>query len=119
MFEEFPPTDLFVRGPNRGSVQATQLWEGTYDTLTFNHWLELLLCLMLSDKHVVVLDNATFDHSTTNKEIIEHAGATLLFFLPYSPDFNPIEQDFAAIKKRREFHANEQINNSIFMLLVL
>ena len=27
----------------------------------------------------------------------------MLFLPPYSPDFNPIEQDFAIIKKRRQF----------------
>lgn len=36
-------------------------------------------------------------------ELIEATGATLLFLPPYSPDFNPIEQDFAALKKCREY----------------
>lgn len=107
------PRTCLLAAQIEGSVQATQLWEGTCDTLTFNHWLEHLLCPILSDKHVVVLDNATFHHSTTTKELIEQAGATLLFLPPYSPDFNPIEQDFAAIKKRREFHAHETIDTII------
>jgi len=47
----------------------------------------------------VVMDNAAFHKSNKPQELIEHAGATLLFLPPYSPDFNPIEQDFAAIKK--------------------
>ncbi|HWF59868.1 MAG TPA: transposase, partial [Nitrospira sp.] len=36
-------------------------------------------------------------------QLIEATGATLLFLAPYSPDLNPIEQDFAALKKRREY----------------
>lgn len=30
---------------------------------------------------------------------IRHTGATLLFLPPYSPDLNPIEHAFAALKK--------------------
>lgn len=33
----------------------------------------------------------------------EATGATLLFLSPCSPDINPIEHDFAALKKRREY----------------
>ncbi len=78
-----------------GRVQATQVWEGTCDTLIFHHWLEQSLCPRLDTHHVVVMDTAAFHHSDTTKEFIEQAGATLFFFPPYSPDFNPIEQDVA------------------------
>ncbi|MCK5555241.1 MAG: transposase [Alphaproteobacteria bacterium] len=36
------------------------------------------------------------------KEIIKKTGAKFLFLPPYSSDFNPIEQDFATIKKIRK-----------------
>ncbi len=49
------------------------------------------------------MDNADFHKSAETTELIEATGATLLFLPPYSPDFNPIEQDFAAFKKRREY----------------
>jgi transposase len=45
--------------------------------------------------------------------LIEQAEATLLFLPPYSLDFNPIKHDFAAIKKRREFHEHEAIDTII------
>ena len=32
------------------------------------------------------------------RELIEAAGARLLFLPPYSPDFNPIEKAFAKLK---------------------
>jgi transposase len=32
------------------------------------------------------------------RELIEAAGATLLFLPPYSPDLNPIEKAFARLK---------------------
>ena len=96
-----------------GRMDATQLWEGTCDTLVFNHWLEQSLCPLLESHHVVVMDNAAFHHSDTTQKLIEQAGATLLFLPPYSPDFNPIEQDFAIIKKRREFHEDETLDSII------
>ena len=107
------PRTCLLAAQIEGTLQATQLWEGTCDTLTFNHWLEHALCPMLSNNHVVVMDNAAFHHSPATKEFIEQAGATLLFLPPYSPDLNPIEQDFAAIKKIREFHEDETIDTII------
>ena len=49
------------------------------------------------------MDNATFHKTALTRQIIEHAGHTLLYLPPYSPDFNPIEQDFAIMKRRRQF----------------
>ena len=107
------PRTCFLAAKLDGIVQATQLWEGTCNAQIFNQWLEDLLCPVLHDNHGVVMDNAAFHKSHKTKELIEQAGATLLFLPPYSPDFNPIEQDFAAIKKTREFHEHETIDNII------
>jgi len=107
------PRPCWFAAQIEGTLQATQLWEGTCDALTCNHWLEHALCPLLSNNHVVVMDNAAFHHSPATKEFIEQAGATLLFLPPYSPDVNPIEQDFAAIKKIREFRADETIDTII------
>ena len=107
------PRTCLLAAQIEGTLQATQLWEGTCDTLTFNHWLEHALCPMLSNNHVVVMDNAAFHHSATTKEFIEQAEAILLFLPPSSPDLNPIEQDFAAINTIREFHEHETIDSII------
>lgn len=50
-----------------------------------------------------MMDKATFHKTTLTRQLIEEAGHTLLFLPPYSPDFNPIEQDFAIMKRRRQF----------------
>ena len=107
------PRTCFLAAKIDGSLQATQLWEGTCTTLIFNQWLEEFLCPILQNNHVVVMDNAAFHKSNKTKELIEQAGATLVFLPPYSPDFNPIEQDFASIKKTREFHEHETIDTII------
>jgi putative transposase len=61
------------------------------------------------------MDNVPFHKSVKTKELIEQKGATLLFLPPYSPDFNPIEHDFANIKKRREYDSGTSLDNLIAM----
>jgi putative transposase len=79
------------------------LFTGSCNTALFNAWLAQELCPLLSDAHVVVLDNAAFHQSATTHQLVTQTGATLLFLPPYSPDLNPIEHDFAALKKRWEY----------------
>lgn len=79
------------------------LFEGTYDGAVFNAWLKVRLCPCLTREHLVILDNGAFRKSPEAAQRIEHAGTTLLFLRPYSPDPNPIEHDFAALKKHRAY----------------
>jgi transposase len=85
---------------------APLLFEGPCNTSLFNAWLEKELCPLLHDTHVVAMDNVPFHKSAQTQTLITRTGATLLFLPPYSPDLNPIEHDFAALKKLREY--NEQ-----------
>jgi transposase len=45
-----------------------------------------------------VMYNLSSHKSEEVREILEAAGASLLYLPPYSPDFNPIEQAFAKVK---------------------
>ena len=92
---------------------ATQLWEGTCNTEIFNQWCRQFLCPLLRDTSVAVLDNAAFHKSKTTRKLIEDKGAKLLFLPPYSPDLNPIEHDFGAIKKIREYNHQKSIEEII------
>ena len=49
------------------------------------------------------MDNAPFHKKKDIREISKRHGHSVLFLPPYSPDFNPIEQDFANIKKIRTY----------------
>lgn len=44
------------------------------------------------------MDNLSVHKSARVKELIEGAGAEVLFLPPYSPDFLPIEEAFSKIK---------------------
>lgn len=87
------------------TIVAPLLFEGTCNTPLFNAWLEHALCPLLTATQVVVMDNVPFHKSAKTTELITRTGASVLFLPPYSPDLNPIEHDFAALKKRREYQA--------------
>jgi len=82
---------------------APMLFTGSCHTETVNQWLEKMLLPELTDPSVIVMDNARFHNKEQMKTILEKAGHTMLPLPKYSPDFNPIEQSFATIKKRRQF----------------
>src|SRR5215469_6939733 len=50
------------------------------------------------ERSVLVMDNASIHHNEELVELIESGGAKVVFLPPYSPDFNPIEEAFSAIK---------------------
>lgn len=47
---------------------------------------------------VLVLDNASAHHFDDLRGLVEDQGMRLHYLLPYSPDLNPIEQAFSAMK---------------------
>lgn len=91
------------------------LFEGSCTTEVFNGWLERQLCPRLSEDQVVIMDNVPFHKGAKTADLIHRTGAALLFLPPYSPDLNPIEHDFATLKKKREYSHHETLDNIIRM----
>jgi len=85
-------------------LAAPMLFDGTTNTAIFNQWLEEMLCPLLTENDVVVMDNAAFHKSQRTAEIIAATGATLLFLPPYSPDIMPIEKTFGTLKRYRQYN---------------
>ncbi|MDH4154641.1 MAG: IS630 family transposase [Nitrospira sp.] len=96
-----------------GRLAEPLLFDGTCDASIFNAWLKTRLCPRLNTHHLVIMDNAAFHTSPHTAQLIETTGATLLFLSPYSPDLNPIEHDFAALKKRREYQETASLDEVI------
>jgi putative transposase len=86
-----------------GRLEEPLLFEGTCDTVVFNAWLKMRLCPRLTGEPLVIMDHAAFHKSPETLHLMKKTGATLLFLPPYSPDLNPIEHDFSALKKHREY----------------
>lgn len=76
------------------------VFNGYTDAGRFNDWLEYCLLPNLGQGWVIIMDNASFHKGARTKELIEKTGCVLLYLPPYSPDFNPIENQWASLKNR-------------------
>ena len=74
------------------------LFEGSCESLTVLWWLKNYLLGALKKPSVIVMDNAPFHPKAKIKKLLEDHGHKLFCLPKYSPDFNPIENTFGAIK---------------------
>ena len=86
-------------------LAATALLDGATNGTRFRAYVRDTLVPVLKRGDTVILDNLPTHKVAGVREVIEAAGARLLFLPPYSPepkdrvsDFNPIEQAFAKLK---------------------
>jgi len=79
------------------------LFDATINTACVNEWVEFCLLKELRKNSTIILDNASFHNKKNLEKIAAKKGHKILFLPPYSPDFNPIEQSFASIKKYRQY----------------
>lgn len=67
------------------------------------------------------MHKASFHKSSKTKELIEKVGCNLLYLPPYSPDYNPIENQRAVLKahyktiKSRGYEDNNAIDAAFLM----
>ncbi len=85
--------------PHIKSIIAPYVFEGYTDAKRFNGWIEKCLIPCLKKGQVVIMDNAAFHKSKKTKELIEAAQCKLIYQPPYSPDLNPIEKQWAVLKR--------------------
>lgn len=80
-----------------GSV-APMTIDGPIDSEVFKMYLSEILCPTLSNGDMVIMDNLPTHKVSGVTELIEKAGAEVLYLPPYSPDYNPIEKMWSKIK---------------------
>ena len=68
------------------------------DGEVFLAYVEQLLAPSLQPGDTVIMDNLPAHKVHGVREVIQAAGASLLYLPPYSPDFNPIEKAFSKLK---------------------
>ena len=83
---------------NQGKVGAPCVFEGYCNSELFEAYVENMLVPVLKPGQTVILDNASFHKSVKTRKLIENVGCKVLFLPPYSPDFNPTEHFWFAIK---------------------
>ncbi|MCB9963418.1 MAG: IS630 family transposase [Rhodospirillales bacterium] len=94
-----PRTNL-IMAQRRKSRQwlAPILFKGSCEGTTVLWWIREHLLNTLTKPSVVVMDNAPFHPKAKIKALLEEHGHKLLCLPKYSPDLNPIEQTFGAMK---------------------
>lgn len=80
-------------------MRCSTVVDGAVNADVFEAFVEQVLVHELRPGDVVVMDNLSSHKRPRVRELIEAAGARLVFLPPYSPDLNPIEMIFAKIKQ--------------------
>jgi transposase len=84
---------------------------GATDTEVFRTYVRCVLRPILNPGDIVIMDNLSAHKSELTLELIEQAGARVLFLPPYSPDLNPIEKMWSKVKQYlRSAEARTELN---------
>ena len=73
--------------------------EPAFTGVFFEAWFQQCLLPALTQKSVIILDNARFHRLGVLREMAEKWGHKVLPLAPYSPELNPIEKVWANIKR--------------------
>jgi transposase len=91
-------TTTFVAGLRSTGIVAPFVIDGLINRDAFETKVEKVLVPELTPDDVVVMDHLSSHKGPRVRELIEAAGANLLYLPPNSPDFNPIENAFSKLK---------------------
>jgi transposase len=91
-------TTTLVAGLRNTGMVAPLVIDGPINGEWFEAYVAQVLVPTLKPGDVVILDNLSSHKRPAAREMIEAAGARMLFLPPYSPDFNPIEKAFSKLK---------------------
>lgn len=80
-------------------MPCSMVVDGAVNSDLFEAFVEKVLVPALTLGDIVVMDNLSSHKRPRVRELIEAAGAQLLYLPPYSPDLNPIEMIFSKIKQ--------------------
>lgn len=95
-------------------IIAMMYIEDSVDGYIFKGFIEKFLISKLRLGQFVILDNVNFHKQQEVANLIERAGARVVFLPPYSPDLSPIEKVWSKIKEilrrkkprtKAEFHS--------------
>lgn len=92
-------TTTLIAALSLGGIRCSTVVDGAINAEVFHAFAQQVLVPQLRAGDVVILDNLSSHRRLATRELIEAAGATLLFLPPYSPDLNPIEMIFSKIKQ--------------------
>jgi transposase len=92
-------TTTLIAALGISGIHCSTVVDGAVNGDVFEAFVEQVLTPQLRPGDIVVMDNLSSHKRPRTRELIEGAGATVLFLPPYSPDLNPIEMIFAKLKQ--------------------
>jgi transposase len=92
-------TTTLIAALGISGMRCSTVVDGAVNGDVFEAFVEQVLVPELRRGDVVVMDNLSSHKRERVRQLIEAAGARLVFLPPYSPDLNPIEQIFAKVKQ--------------------
>ena len=104
-------TTTLVAALDHRGMRCSMTLDGAVNRDAFEAFVEQILIASLTSGDVVIMDNLSSHKGQRVKQLIESAGATLLYLPPYSPDFNPIEQAFSKLKQLLRSAAHRTMQN--------
>ena len=92
-------TTTLVAALGQAGMRCSMALDGPVNRDAFEAFVERVLAPALVPGDVVVMDNLSSHKGPRVRQLVESAGATVLYLPPYSPDLNPIEMAFSKLKQ--------------------
>jgi transposase len=92
-------TTTLIAALGHAGMRCSMTIDAAVNRAAFEAFVKQILLPTLSGGEIVVMDNLASHKGTAVKQMIESAGATVLYLPPYSPDLNPIELAFSKLKQ--------------------
>ena len=92
-------TTTLIAALGLDGVRCSTVVDAAVNGDVFEAFVRQVLVPELGPGDVVILDNLSSHKRASTRQLIESAGAELMFLPPYSPDLNPIEMIFAKVKQ--------------------
>ena len=89
-----------VAAQREGTLFASHTYSGTMKASVFEEWFEDKLLKKLPKDHVIIMDNAAFHKKEVLQNLARKYSQEQVFLPPYSPEYNPIEHKWSALKRK-------------------
>lgn len=109
-------TSTFLAALRCDAITAPCVIDGAMDGETFLAYVEQFLVPVLRPGDIVTMDNLPSHKVAGVRELIEGAGAFLIYLPPYSPDLNPIELVSSKLKSLLRKAAKRTVDDLWYQL---
>src|SRR5579872_3496430 len=103
-------TTTLIAALDHQGMRCSMTLDGAVNRDAFEAFVERVLLPSLRPGDLVIMDNLSSHKGDRTRQLIERAGAGLLYLPPYSPDLNPIEPAFAKLKQLLRSAAHRTVN---------